>query len=161
MLTDRLRDKLTGAWKLVSFVEQPLNGSPPNYPMGVYTPDGYMSAQLMRPNPGHFASPDWFKATPEEYTRAAANYFAYAGPFEVDEESKTVTHFVLVSLFPNWIGQKQQRIARIESNVLHLSTASAIQSGGRPVNAYLEWRRTHRLNMGAQSEGPVGSHGEK
>jgi hypothetical protein len=166
-MTDRLRDKLIGAWKLVSFVEQPLNGSAPNYPMGetplgiiMYTPDGYMSAQLMRPNPGHFASPDWFKATPEEYTRAASNYFAYAGPFEVDEESKTVTHFVLVSLFPNWIGQKQQRIARIEGDALHLSTASPIQSGGRPVNAYLEWRRAHTLNMGAQDEGPVvqGSH---
>lgn len=45
-------------------------------PMGVilYTSDGYMSAQLMRSNPGHFASADWFKATPEEYARAASTY---------------------------------------------------------------------------------------
>ena len=55
-----LCDQLVGAWELVSYVEKPLNGSPPNYPMGerpmgiiMYTPDGYMSAQLMRPNPGH------------------------------------------------------------------------------------------------------------
>ncbi len=166
-MTDKLRDKLIGAWELISFVEEPLNGSP-NYPMGerpagiiMYTPDGYMSAQLMRPNPGHFAS-DWFKATSEEYARVASTYFAYAGPFEVDEESSTITHFVLVSLFPNWIGQKQQRIARIEGDALHLSTASPIKSGGRPVNAYLEWRRAHTLNMGAQSEGPVvqESHGQ-
>jgi hypothetical protein len=61
-MTDRLRDQLIGAWKLVFFVEKPLNGSSPNYAMGerptgiiTYTPDGYMSAQLMRPNPGHFA----------------------------------------------------------------------------------------------------------
>ena len=27
-MTDKLRDKLIGAWKLVSFVEKPLNGSP-------------------------------------------------------------------------------------------------------------------------------------
>ena len=163
-MTDKLRDKLIGAWKLVSFVEKPLNGSPPNYPMGerptgiiMYTPDGYMSAQLMRANPGHFAS-DWFKATSEEYARVASTYFAYAGPFEVDEESSTVTH----SLFPNWIGQKQQRIARIEGDALHLSTVSPIQSGGRPVNAYLEWRRAHTPNVGAQSEGPVvqRSHGQ-
>jgi hypothetical protein len=48
--------------------------------MGIimYTPDGYMSAQLMRTNPGHFASGDWFKATPEEYERVASTYFAYA-----------------------------------------------------------------------------------
>jgi hypothetical protein len=167
-MTDKLRDQLIGAWKLVSFVEKPLNGSPPNYPMGekpmgiiMYTPDGYVSAQLMRANPGHFAS-DWFKATSEEHARVASTYFAYAGPFEVDEESKTVTHFVLVSLFPNWIGQKQRRITRIEGDALHLSTASPIQSGGRPVNAYLEWRRAQTLNIDAQSEGPVlhGSHGQ-
>lgn len=103
-MTDKLRDQLIGAWELVSFVEKPLNGSPPNYPMGetplgiiMYTPDGYMSAQLMRQNPGHFAS-DWFKAISEEYARVASTYFAYAGPFEVDEETKTVTHFVCIAL---------------------------------------------------------------
>jgi hypothetical protein len=61
--------------------------------------------------------------------------FAYAGAFQVEEEKKIVTHFVLVSLFPNWIGQKQQRIASIEGDLLHLSTASPIQSGGQSVNA--------------------------
>jgi hypothetical protein len=103
--------------------------------MGVimYTPDGYMSAQLMRPNPSHFASGDWFKATFEEYGRVASTYFAYAGPFQL----------VLVSLFPNWIGQKQQRLAKVEGDSLQLSTASPIQSGGQSVNAYLQWRRAH------------------
>ena len=89
----------------------------------------------MRPNPGHFASGDWFRATSEEYGRVASTYFAYAGAFKVEEEKKIVTHFLLVSLFPNWIGQKQQRIASIEGDLLHLSTASPIQSGGQSVNA--------------------------
>ena len=150
-MAEKLHDQLIGAWELISYVEKPLNGSPPNYPMGerpmgiiMYTPDGYMSAQLMRPNPGHFASRDWFKATPEEYQRAASTYFAYAGAFQVEGEKKIVTHFVLVSLFPNWIGQKQQRVARIEGDLLHLSTASPIQSGGQSANAYLEWRRVSK-----------------
>jgi hypothetical protein len=58
--------------------------------MGVimYRPDGYMSAQLMRPNPSHFASGDWFKATFEEYGRVASTYFAYAGPFQVAKEDR-------------------------------------------------------------------------
>jgi hypothetical protein len=151
-MTDKLRDQLIGAWELVSYVEKPLNGSLPNYPMGerpmgviMYTPDGYMSAQLMRPNPGHFASDDWFKARPEEYGRVASTYFAYTGPFQVDEEEKTVTQFVLLSLFPNWMGQEQQRVARIEGDILHLSTASPIQSGGHTVNAYLQWRRAKKI----------------
>jgi hypothetical protein len=111
----------------------------------MYTPDGYMSALLMRAHQVILPRQAGFQATPKEYKRVASNYFAYAGPFEVDEERKTITHLVLVSLFPNWIGQKQQRIARIEGDALHLSTASPIQSGGRPVNAYLEWRRAHTL----------------
>ncbi len=51
-----LHEQLVGAWKLVSYVEKPTDGSEPFYPMGtepqgiiMYTPDGYMSAQLMRP----------------------------------------------------------------------------------------------------------------
>lgn len=56
-MTKTLREQLIGAWKLVSYVEKPTDGSAPFYPMGekpegiiMYTPDGYMSAQLNRPN---------------------------------------------------------------------------------------------------------------
>jgi hypothetical protein len=147
-MAEKLRDKLIGAWMLVSYVEKPVDGSAPNHPMGarpmgiiMYTPDGYMSAQLMRPNRSPFASGDWFKATPEEYGREASTYFAYSGSFHVDEEKETVAHSVFISLFPNWIGQTQQRVIKIEGATLYLSTASPIQSGGRMVNAYLQWRR--------------------
>jgi Lipocalin-like domain len=150
-MAEKLRDQLIGTWKLISYVEKPVNGSPPNHPMGerpmgiiMYTPDGYMSAQLMRPNRSPFASGDWFKARPEEYAREASTYFAYAGPFHVDEEKKTVIHSVSVALFPNWIGQTQQRVVRIEGDTLHLSTASPIQSGGQTVNAYLQWQRASK-----------------
>ena len=147
-MTRTLRDQLIGAWKLVSFVQKPVNGSAPNHPMGenpvgliMYTSDGYMSAQLMRANRSLFASADWFKATPEEYGLEGSTYFAYAGSFDVDEEMKTVTHYVFVSLFPNWVGQTQTRVVRIEGDTLHLSTASPIQSGGQTVHAYLQWQR--------------------
>ena len=38
--------------------------------MGIimYTPDGYMSAQLMRPGRRPVASGDWFDGTDEEYS---------------------------------------------------------------------------------------------
>ena len=52
-----LRERLIGAWKLVSYVEKPVDRSAPFYPMGeepqgiiMYTPDGYMSAQLTHPD---------------------------------------------------------------------------------------------------------------
>src|SRR6266513_1161338 len=120
-MSQKLRDRLIGAWKLVSYEERPVDGSPSLYPMTekplgiiMYTPDGYMSAQLMQPNRRPFASGDWFTGTQEEYREEASTYIAYSGPFHVDEEKQTLTHSMFVSLFPNWLGQTQARVVRIE-----------------------------------------------
>jgi len=48
---------------------------------------------------------------------------------------------MFISLFPNWIGQTQPRIVRMEGDTLYLSTATPIQSGGKMVNSYLKWER--------------------
>ena len=111
-MTKTLREQLIGAWKLVSYVEKPVDGSAPSYPMGekpegiiMYTPDGYMSAQLERAGRPPFASGDWFRGTVEEVKEEAAGYIAYCGPFQTDEEKQQLTHSMFVSLFPNWIGQ--------------------------------------------------------
>jgi hypothetical protein len=52
---DELRANLIGAWTLQSYVSTATDGSDMAYPLGVdargiimYTPDGYMSAQIMR-----------------------------------------------------------------------------------------------------------------
>jgi hypothetical protein len=72
-MAQKLRERLIGAWKLESYVEKPVDGSAPFYPMGekpegiiMYTPDGYMSAQLMRPSRPKFASGDWFRGTDKD-----------------------------------------------------------------------------------------------
>jgi hypothetical protein len=143
-----LREQLIGAWKLVSYEERPVDGSPSFYPMTeepmgiiMYTPDGYMSAQLSNPNRKPFASGDWFKGTADEYEQEATTYIAYTGEFDVNEEARTLTHSMYVSLFPNWIGQTQPRVVRIDGDDLYLSTASPIHSGGKEVNSHLRWRR--------------------
>ena len=147
-MANTLRDKLIGAWKLVSYEERPVDDSPPFYPMTekpqgiiMYTPDGYMSAQLSQPNRKPFASGDWFKGTDEDYRHEASTYIAYTGEFHVDEEKQTLTHSMFISLFPNWIGQTQPRVVKIEGDTLHLGTASPIQSSGRTVNSFLVWNR--------------------
>ncbi len=146
-----LREQLIGAWKLVSYEERPVDGSPSFYPMSeqptgiiMYTPDGYMSAQLSKPNRKPFASGDWFKGTDDEYKQEASTYIAYSGPFHVDEENKALTHSMFVSLFPNWLGQTQPRVVRIEEDDLYLSTASPITSAGKIVNSYLHWKRASK-----------------
>ncbi|HET7314695.1 lipocalin-like domain-containing protein [Salinisphaera sp.] len=139
---------MIGAWKLASYVEKPVDGSPTTYPLGenpkgliLYTPDGYMSAQLMAPDRAPFASGDWFDGTTDEYRQEASTYIAYSGAYYVDEDKQALFHSMHVSLFPNWTGQTQQRIVSLEGNVLHLSSAESIMSGGQEVMSYLEWRR--------------------
>ncbi len=145
-----LRDQLIGAWKLVSYVATPTDGSPPLYPMGenpfgiiLYTADGFMSAQLMSAGRAHFASGDWYRGTDKEYREEATTYLAYSGPFHVDEETQTLTHSMFVSLFPNWTGQTQPRVVAIEGDMLYLGTQSPVPSGDRMVMAQLKWRRAN------------------
>lgn len=145
-----LKDRLVGAWKLESYVERPLDGSPESYPLGsdaigiiMYTPDGYMSAQLMRQGRPLFASGDWLEGTAEEYT-GAASYIAYSGAYKVDEQRRTLSHSMYVSFFPNWLGQTQPRIVELKGDILRLSTASPIRSNGKMVMSYLQWRRAGR-----------------
>jgi hypothetical protein len=147
-MTTTLRDRLIGAWKLVSYVEKPTDGSAAFYPMGkepkgiiMYTPDGYMSAQLQKPGRRTFASGDWFEGSDEEVREEAAGYIAYSGPFHTDEATQSLTHSMFVSLFPNWIGQTQPRTVKIEGDLLHLSSAKPIRSGGKETMSYLVWKR--------------------
>ena len=146
-----LRDQLIGAWKLISYEEQPVDGSPSFYPMSekamgiiMYTADGFMSAQFMEPDRKPFASGDWFKGTDEEYRQAASTYVAYSGPFHVDEEQETVTHTMFVSILPNWIGQTQPRRIRIEGDDLYISSVAPFHLAGKTVNAQLHWKRASK-----------------
>ena len=147
-MSKTLRDQLIGAWTLVSYVEEPVDGSDPQYPMGeklegiiIYSVEGYMSVQIMRPDRPKISSGDWSGATDSEIREAASGYFAYAGPFHIDEEKKTVTHAVFLSLDPSWLGQAQVRVARIEGDILHLSTEKPLVSEGKETMYHLTWKR--------------------
>lgn len=147
-MSKTLRERLIGTWKLVSYVEKPVDGSEPMNPLGeepqgiiMYTPDGYMSAQLMRPDRPSFASGDWFRGTTEEITEEATGYIAYSGPFHTDEEKQTLAHSMFVSLFPNWEDQTQPRAVEIEGDTLKLGTVKPIRSGGKETMSYLTWKR--------------------
>ena len=147
-MMESLRDRLIGAWELVDVVEEPMDGSAPRRPLGekpvgliLYTPDGYMSAQIMQSDRAAVASGDWSDLTPEEYQQEAKTYFAYSGPFHVDEARGALTHSMVVSLFPGWVGQTQPRAVEIVGDSLHLSTPSPLQSRGKLVMTHLCWHR--------------------
>ena len=106
----------------------------------MYAREGYMSVQLMRPDRAKFASGDWSGGTDEEIKEAARGYFAYSGPFHIDEEKKILTHSMFVSLDPNWLGQTQTRVVKLEGDMLHLSTEKSVgvRGQGDDVLSYLE-----------------------
>lgn len=143
-----LREQLIGAWELVSYVEKPVDGSAPIYPFGedaqgiiMYTHDGFMSAQLSVRGRAPFTSDDWFEGKPEEFAAAARSYFAYTGPFQVDEEKRSLSHSMFISLFPNWIGQTQPRVVQVDRDFLAITTEKPVESVGKMVKPELRWKR--------------------
>jgi hypothetical protein len=145
--TDDLRTNLVGAWTLQSYEARSIDGSAVAYPLGthaqgiiMYTPDGYMSAQLMRSDRLHFGGDDMHPDRLDELAAVASGYLSYSGPYSVVGDG-LIAHHIAISLLPNWIGGTQYRAARLDGSVLELSPSEPILIGGQRRNARLVWRR--------------------
>ena len=140
-----IASQLVGVWRLVSYkVKQ--TGHEDRFPFGpepegflIYTPDGFVSAQLMKPGRPPFQSHDWNGGKPDEYQQAGSGYIAYCGIYEVDEEKKTVTHFPSVALVPNLILRGQLRSIVLSGDRLSLCAVTPT-ADSEPVTSLLEWR---------------------
>jgi Lipocalin-like domain len=113
-----LREKLIRAWRLVSYVEKDVDTGAESQAMGenpqgiiMYTPDGYMSAQLCAPCRGNFEGGDMYRGKVDEYVAAGSGYIAYPSPFYVDEAKQAPRHEVNISLFPKW-----RKMVKIENS---------------------------------------------
>ncbi|MGD1217169.1 lipocalin-like domain-containing protein [Streptomyces krungchingensis] len=143
---EEVRGKLLGAWHLVSYtatsadgdVVQPLGPAP--YGLILYTPEGYMSAQLGRGDRPPLESARLEDAATDELARAAIGYVAYGGPFDVTGPT-TVEHRVTTSLFPNWIGRAQARTVSFDGPLLRLGLATPTRLWGAERTAELTWSR--------------------
>src|SRR5579862_2803624 len=136
-MSKTLHDSLVGAWELQEYSVTGEDGTV-FYPMGrdvrgliIYSPDGYMAAQIMKSGRPPYAAGDMQGGTSEELSTAARGYLAYSGPYCVDEAHGTLHHHMAISLFPNWIGDVQTRHVRLEGELLTLSPAPAIYGGQR------------------------------
>jgi hypothetical protein len=139
-------NRLVGVWSLVSYTDKHADQED-THPFGpdprgflIYTADGFVSAQLMKPGRAAFRSSDWHNATPQEYEAAGSGYIAYCGTYEVDEEKSTVTHIPSVSLLPNLIGGRQCRSIDFAADRLVLRAVTPV-AGGLYVISRLEWQR--------------------
>jgi hypothetical protein len=141
-----LAQRLIGVWRLVSF-EVHAQGQPMRHPFGphadgvlIYTANGVMAGQLMRPGRSSFASSTITRGTDSELAEAATGYVAYAGTYSVDEVESIVTHHVTMSLFPNLVGTEQHRGVTFTGDQLELRTPP---EGGRVM--ILRWQRATSL----------------
>jgi hypothetical protein len=139
-------NRLVGVWSLLSYTSeradqediQPFGPDPRGFL--IYTGDGFVSAQLMKPGRAAFHSSDWHNATPQEYEASGSGYIACCGTYEVDEEKATVTHIPSVSFFPNLIGGRQCRSIDLTSDRLGLRAVTAVASGLYVISR-VEWQR--------------------
>lgn len=119
---------LIGTWTLVRFESHDVDTSHTIYPFGekakgfiIYTSDGFMSAQLMNPSLGSDGK------SQDDFAQSMGQFLAYSGPFEISdpafakEDSVKVTHHLEVSSYPVWLGSRQERVATIVGDILHLS----------------------------------------
>lgn len=126
-----IRDQLVGAWELLSYVSTPTDSTKEEeevtYPLGknpkgilIYTADGYMSA--------HLQALESAKEESDAHSTLRNRYLGYTGPFYLDETgTETVLqHHVSLSSFPAWLGDIQRRVARLDGDILVLSTESEI-----------------------------------
>lgn len=149
-MSGSLRESLIGAWQLVSSVETDIKTGAVDRPLGdkpegliLYTPDGYMSAQLSAADRPNFEAGDMYRGKPTEYVAAGLSYLAYSGRYYVDEVRRVVEHEMFVSLFPNWKGQRQARIVRLDEKELRLSPTQPLMFNGSLKMATITWRRAN------------------
>ncbi len=129
--------KFIGTWKLLS-LESRTEGGQVAYPLGkdvigyiTYTEQNFMSVSIMQPNRLAFASGDIKGGTAEEKVSAIDGYVSYCGKYAVGE--KTIIHHIELSLFPNWIGDDQERFFDFQEDKLTLSTPPFLHEGKNPL----------------------------
>ena len=106
------REKLIGAWHLVSIAASEADGqsNPATEIKGtlIYTRDGHMSVQLMYPPSQAILSNDY----------VLNGYEASFGSYDVNEEAHTVTHHVQGSVTHGLVGKDLTRVYQFSSGHL-------------------------------------------
>ncbi len=132
-----LKNELLGAWRLLSYIEIPINGGDSCFPFGkspkgilLYNPEGFMSL--------HISASEEMQLFAEGQT---PNYIAFSGEYKVDSRSACVNYFIETALYPSWEGTQQIRKLNFEGDVLYQKTVEPVMSEGEMVHAHMTWKR--------------------
>jgi len=157
-----IKNELIGSWKLLSYIELPINWTDSLFPMGqqpdgilMYSPDGYMSVQIAKQERLPFASGDWLKASCEEHTSSMSSYISFSGTYRI-LENRIVSYQVKTSLYPNWKGQTHERTFDFEGDILYLKSIEPQLSNGVMVHAHMTWQKNRKRDMNTDTmENPI------
>jgi hypothetical protein len=161
------RQSLIGTWSLVEYKAVRADNGFTSHPMGpkaqgflIYSPEGFVSAQLMEPGAPEFSDADIGGGTKDELYRAMKHYLAYCGRFELEElDGKVlVKHHMDVCSFPNWLGSSQERVIKLKSNMLEINTDEPVLHGVsflgiRHCIEFFQLKLTHVIYRGIFSMG--------
>jgi hypothetical protein len=106
----------------------------------LYTPDGYMSANIMASAREPFAKPNPRDASLRERASAFDGYFSYAGRWRLVRGA--IVHEVTVALNPGLVGSEQWRTPILQGRRLILAADEPTAKGVR--RHELEWRRAKK-----------------
>jgi hypothetical protein len=140
------KEQIIGTWTLTSWTRVVGDTEEPG-PLGssaigfiMYTTDGHMCGNGMRPDRPKFASRDFRGGSIEEKAAAFETYFGYCARYEVDESKGVVTHIVAVSSFPNFTGTEQKRFVTVSGDRMTITTPP-VQVDGKQTYSILRWER--------------------
>ena len=136
-----------GTWRLKRYERRRADGSL-RLPLGenargllIYTPDGCMSGQIMRPERPRFQEGALAGGSAAEIRAALLGYVAYFGTYAVNESARTVTHEVIGSWYPNFVGSRQVRHYEFEGPDRLLLRTPPRASGRETQTDLLVWER--------------------
>jgi hypothetical protein len=140
---------LIGSWSLESYKDT-AEGAEAILPLGInptglliYTPGGFVSAQLMRFDRSSIVVGDWDSEFRSDGEKKSENFIGYSGEYQFDEVTATVTHIPSVSFVPTMIGQRLRRQVKLHGSRLTLTVVTP-KVGGQSVKSTLCWLKVPR-----------------
>ena len=138
---------IEGLWDLQS-MEQRYDDGRVIYPFGrnvegriYYGADKSMFCAIQKRARTPFSTGKQWTADDTEKARAYDDYLTYCGRYEM--EGDTVTHYIEISLYPDWIGKQQVRKIRLMDGRLHI-TARLEDNTPEARTSLLIWERAFR-----------------
>jgi Lipocalin-like domain len=132
---ETFKEKLLGAWHLVSFTSVRADGSKltvfGDSPNGIafFDDRGHYIITVMRSDRAKYAVNERTQGTADEDKATAQGTFTYFGTYTVSEPDRTLNIHVVGSSFPNWNGTDQKRTFAVSADELRLTNPVASTGG--------------------------------